>query len=210
MYGLSSCASPGVGSEHLVAFHRHYANQSSDTLRSNELQLYVDNSYRIASGQHSGFYQKLVPVLTRRCREYYSIKGPQIIKEDLVAQDAYKRLLSIENVSYAALKDVAERIVRGNSEAVLMTDCEYYEQTIAQGNVNNAYLEGAFATWLERGHDIFIIAEPYTEQTGKGSFAKKRYYIIFTNTTLQDGIYAELKKNVDLNSGGLQTIHLSA
>lgn len=208
---LGACSSPaGLGSEHLTDFHTRYMEQASDELNANALQLYVDNSYCIALGQHSSFYKELVPVLTRRCQAYYSIKGPNIVQEDLSVEDAYKRLLSIEDVSYAAIKEAAERIVRGSSEAVLMTDCEYYEQTIARGNTNNAYLEGAFATWLERGHDIYIIAEPYTETTAKGEFAKKRFYIVFTSAKLEHNIYAELSKNVNLNREGVKTLHLSA
>lgn len=208
---LGACSSSAsLGSEHLKDFHTRYMEQAKDELSPNALHLYVDNSYCIAQGQHSSFYKELVPVLTRRCQEYYSIKGANIVQEDLTAEDAYKRLLSIEDVPYAAIKEAAERIVRGNSEAVLMTDCEYYEQTIARGNTNNAYLEGVFATWLERGHDIYIIAEPYTETTAKGNFAKKRFYIVFTSDKLEHNIYAELSKNVNLNREGVKTLHLSA
>lgn len=208
--GLVSCTSVPTSSEHIEDFHSQYMEEKGENLEANALALYVDNSYCIAEGQHSSFYQSLLPVLTRRCKTYYSIKGPEIVQEDLAVKDAYSRLKSVQDVSYAALKEAAERIASGREEAVLMTDCEYYEQTIARGNTNNAYLEAAFTTWLERGNDIYIIVEPYTEQTARGSFAKKRYYIVWTNSRLDDNIYQELVSNVNLKTSGVRTVHLSA
>lgn len=207
---LSSCNQLKVSPSDVEAFHNSYLQTSKTGPLSTDLQLYVDNSSCIAEGQQSPFYQSLVPVLTNRCKAYFSIRGPKIVEEDLTEQNAYTRLKSIKDMSYAAIKEAAERIVQGNQEAVLLTDCEYYEKTLAGSNVNNPYLKTAFSTWLERGHDIYIIAEPYVEINRGKSFSKKRYYIIFTNRDLENNVYQELTNNVSLSAPGISLLHLSA
>ena len=48
-----------------------------------------------------------------------------------------------------------------DGESVLLTDGEYFQPSIAKGNVNNPYMASALKKWLLKGHDVFVLSEPY-------------------------------------------------
>ena len=180
--------------------------QSADILEEDNLALFVDYSTCIALGQNSPFYQKLIPSFVEATKSYYSIKGEEITKEE--PADTYNRLLNIQEVNYADLKSAAEQIANGKTEGVLLTDGEYFNPTIAGGNPNNPYLAKAFKTWMKKGHDIFIISEPYVES---GVYNKKRFYFLFTDTRLKNNIYDRIIETADLDQyPDVQLFHLSA
>ena len=56
---------------------------------------------------------------------------------------------------------------------------------MAGANPNNPYLADAFKTWMKKGHDIFIISEPYIETNNGLQYNKKRFYFLFTDTRLK-------------------------
>lgn len=183
--------------------------QTADLLEENDLSLYVDYSTCIALGQHSPFYQKLIPAFVDATKHYYSIKGDTITKE--IPSNTHDRLLSIQEVNYADLKTAAEQIAHGNTEGVLLTDGEYYKPTIAGPNPNNPYMASAFKTWMEKGHDIFIISEPYIEHYNGVDYNKKRFYFLFTDTRLKNNIYQRIVDTGQLESfPNVQLFHLSA
>ena len=204
---LKSCRNPTpLDDKYLADFHLTNYIQSEDILEEDNLALYVDYSTCIAQGQRSPFYQKLVPSFVEATKSYYSIKGSEITKEE--PTDTYNRLLNIQEVNYADLKTAAEEIAKGNSEGVLLTDGEYYNPTIAGGNPNNPYLANAFKTWMKRGHDIFILSEPYVEN---GQYNKKRFYFLFTDIRLKNNIYNRIIETADLQQfPQVQMFHLSA
>lgn len=206
---LSSCGgTPTPGSaKYIKDFHIVNFIESRDALQEDALALYVDNSTCVVLGQNSPFYQRLVPSFVQATKSYYSIKGSDIIQEDLSVMDTYNRLLNIVNVNYSELKKAAEQIANGKTEGALITDGEYYNPTIAGGNPNNPYLADAFKKWMQRGHDIFIISEPYLE----GAYSKKRFYFLFTDSRIKNNIYDRICETAHLEQfSNVEVFHLSA
>ena len=208
---LSSCNdTTPIDTKYIGDFHVTNFLQSANMLEEDNLALYVDYSTCIAEGMKtSPFYIKLVPSFVEAAKSYYSIKGDSITKEEPV--NTYNRLLNIREVNYADLKSAAEQIVEGNTEAALLTDGEYYNPTIAGANPNNPYLAKAFKTWLKKGHDIFIISEPYIESNHGIQYNKKRFYFLFTDTRLKNNIYDRIMETSSLQQfPDVQIFHLSA
>ncbi|MCI5982554.1 MAG: hypothetical protein MRZ71_05885 [Bacteroidales bacterium] len=196
--------------KYLNDFHKANFLQETNILSEDSLALYVDYSTCIAEGMKtSRFYEKLVPSFVEATKTYHAIKGDVIIKEE--PTDTYNRLLNIEEVNYADLKTAAEEIVAGNTEAALLTDGEYYNPTKGGANPNNPYLTKAFKTWLKKGHDIYIISEPYKEMHKGIEYNKKRFYFLFTDSRLKNNIYERIIKTASINSyEGIEEFHLSA
>lgn len=193
----------------IADFQQNYFAPKDEVLSSKQLALYVDYSTCIAEGQHSSFFRALIPSWKATATSYYGIEGKKIIEHD--ADSTYTLLSTIHEVNYADLKTAAERIAQGNTEAVLLTDGEYYEPSIAKGNVNNPYLTTAFKTWLKKGHDIYILSEPYVEVNNGQEFQKKRFYFLFTDRRLPDNIYRRVMQTVRLaDYPGTAEFHLSA
>ncbi len=189
-------------------FHQYYFEKQQAALTPNQLALYVDYSNCIAQGQHSAFFQAFEPSLTASAKQYFAIKGKNI--EPHSVDSTYTLLRTIDNVSFADLKTAAERIANGNTEGVLLTDGEYYERSVAKGNDNNPYLAEAFKTWLKKGHDIFIFAEPYEEMVNDRAVQKKRFYFLFTDQRLPNNIYDRVKQTVRLEDfPGTSEFHFS-
>lgn len=207
----TNCISTDDGGKYSTYIEEfHYSNffKGIDAIESGNLSLYVDYSTCNVLGQHSAFYQALVPSWTAATKNYYSIKGDQITKEE---GRTYDLLLNIEEVNYADLKGAVEKMANSNSESVLLTDGEYYQQSIAKGNINNPYMASALKTWLQKGHDIFVFSEPYVETYKGQSYNKKRFYIIFTDVRLRDNIYDRITQTVKLqNFPDVELFHLSA
>lgn len=188
----------------------HYSNffKGIDAIDPGNLSLYVDYSTCNVLGQNSAFYQALVPSWTATAKNYYSIKGADIIKEE---GSTFDLLRTIQEVNYADLKSAVEQMANSHSESVLLTDGEFYQQSIAKGNINNPYMASALKTWLQKGHDIFVFSEPYVEPYKGQSFNKKRFYIIFTDVRMRDNIYDRITQTVKLqNFPEVETFHLSA
>lgn len=165
-----------------------------------KVALYVDNSTCIANAMNDGskFYNEMVAVLTsNNIGEYFSIKGKEIIPEE---GNKYQLLKSVQEINYADIKTAAERIANGNCEGILLTDGEYYQPTISGSNPNNPWMETAIVTWLSRGHEIFVFAEPYQEKYKGKTYDKKRFYFIFTDTKYQGNIYDFIVNTVSLKS----------
>lgn len=186
--------------DQLVDFHRAYFLSQDDIIEEGKLALYVDYSTCIADAMNvptmSKFYMDIVPSLTNAARSYYSIKGNAITQEQ--SQDVYSLLRSVREVNYADLQTAANMIAEGNTEAVLLTDGEFYESGIAKSHVNDPYMAPAFEKWLTRGHDIYIFSEPYVETNNGRQFNKKRFYFLFTDSRLQDNIFSKIEKNVKI------------
>lgn len=213
---LVSCdENSGYSPEYLEAFHYSYygAMSDDDAIQENELNLFVDYSTCIAQAMNydqtgSRFYHVLVPSLTHATKHYYSIKG-NVIKEE--QGDTFSLLRTIQEVNYANLATAVEKIANGNTEAVLLTDGEYYQQSLAGGNINNPYMTNAFKTWLKKGHDIYIFAEPYVETNHNRLFNKKRFYFIFTDGRISNNIFEVITNNVDIEQyPEVQYYHLTA
>lgn len=214
---LSVCAcgpkDPTPNIDQLVDFHKAYFPSQDGLIEDDNLALYVDYSTCIAEAMKpssmSHFYMDVVPSLTNATKHYFSIKGANIVEEP--NPDVYTLLKSVEEVNYADLRSAAEMIANGNTEAILLTDGEYYEQSIAKSHVNDPYLAPAFEKWLTRGHDIYVFSEPYIETNNGKEFHKKRFYFLFTDSRLQDNIYSKIEKNVNIEKyPDVRYYHLTA
>lgn len=195
--------------KYLSDFHNKYFQYTGDEsiLNENDLSLFVDYSTCITLGQHSAFFQSLVPSFVAATKHYYSIKGDKIVEEQNI--NVFQALSNIVEVNYADLKQAANLIVNGNSEGVLLTDGEYYQKNIAGGGISDPYMANAFKQWLKKGHDIYILAEPYLE--GPQKYNKKRFYFLFTDRRLEENIYKRICETTKLeNYPDVEMFHLSA
>lgn len=195
--------------KHLKKFHQECFSKNVSPIEGDNLSLYVDYSTCITLGQHSSFFQSLEPSLVNATKHYYSIKGPVIQEETNI--NVYRELRNIVEVNYADLEKAANLIAAGNSEAVFLTDGEYYQKDIAYGGINDPYMADALKTWLRKGHDIYILAEPYVEKHKGIDYNKKRFYFIFTDNRLDGNIYDRICQTVKLEKyPDVEMFHLSA
>ena len=209
---LSSCCGGKIttttNDSYLPEFHQQCSSKSIDLLEADNLQLFVDYSTCNVLGQHSSFYQALVPSLTSATKAFYSIKGNDIAKEE---GSTFELLRTISEVNYADLKGAVDQMAQLPSESVLLTDGEYFQQSLAKGNINNPYMADAFKKWLLRGHDIYFFSEPYQEPYNGVAYNKKRFYIIFTDNRLKGNIYDRIVQTVELEKfPTVEMFHLSA
>ena len=198
---------------YLADFHRAYFSSQEDVIEEGNLALYVDYSTCIADAMQtmtmSKFYMDIVPSLTNAAKQYFSIKGNQIKEENGV--DMYSLLRSVSEVNYADLRTAVNMIADGNTEAILLTDGEYYEQSIAKSHVNDPYMAPALEKWLTRGHDVYIFSEPYVEIHKGHQYNKKRFYFLFTDSRLHDNIFSKIEKNVKIEDyPDVRYYHLTA
>ena len=188
---------------HLVNFALEENNLDESTVR-----LYVDYSTCTKLGQNSEFFQALEPTFTQLTTNYYSIKGSIIKEENLQDSSVYLRLRNINEINYAELRLAAEQIANGNSEAVFLTDGEYFTQNTAKGHENDPWLTDALKKWILKGHDIHILSEPYVEGD---RFNKKRFYILFTDDRNNNNVYERILRTVDLTQfPNVDEFHISA
>lgn len=192
----------------LSEFHQQYDSDKPDVLYRDSLALYVDYSTCMAMGQSSPFFNALVPSFVDAAAKYYSIRGAGITEE---TGSTFELLRTIQEVNYADLKAAIERMAEGKGESALLTDGEYYQQNIAKGNINNPYMAQAFKKWLLRGHDIYIISEPYVETVNGRQYGKKRFYFLFTDVRLAGNIYSRIMQTAQLqNFPDVEIFHLAA
>lgn len=192
-----SCKKDNVpyDTKYIAEFHQLSHSIETVDIPNDKLALYVDYSNCIANGMSSPFYQKMVSPLTAATKEYWSIKGNTINRE---AGNTYQLLNNVEEVDYAALDKAIEQMANRDGESVMLTDGELFTKTTTKNNPNNPYMHEAFKTWLLKGHDIHIIAEPFQESYHGKYYNKKRFYIIFTDDRVQGNIYDRIKEIVNM------------
>lgn len=209
-FSLSSCCGNNnvpCDTSHLEEFHNLTTEKEVIVPFDQGMALFVDYSNCISEGKFSPFYQKMVSPLTAATKEYWSIKGEQITKED---GDIFSLLNNVEEVNYAALDKAINQMAQRNGESILLTDGELFTQTATRDNPNNPYMYEAFKKWLMKGHDIHIIAEPYQEKYKGNIYNKKRFYIIFTDDRIEKNIYERIRELVALdNFPEVDEFHLS-
>ena len=211
--GLQSCGPSKIDTpataNHLSEFHDKYYGAEVDAIENNALALYVDYSTCIAMGQNSPFFKEMLPSISNATKSYFSIEGDSIKKH--AADSTYNLLRTIEDVDYADLKTVINQMAEGKTESLLLTDGEYFQKNATKDNLRNPYMADAFKKWLLRGHDIYLISEPYVEPYSGGEFNKKRFYIIFTDNRLPGNFYDRVAQSVKLqNFPDVEIFHLSA
>ena len=68
--------------DNLEKFHSAYFMKGINSIKCDNLALYVDYSTCTAMGQNSPFFQALIPCWVNAAKDYYSIKGSVITKEE--------------------------------------------------------------------------------------------------------------------------------
>lgn len=195
--------------KYISDFHEQYYGTEVDAIKSNNLVLYVDYSTCISMGQSSEFFKELLPSVSNAAKDYYSIEGNNFVRHD--ADSTYNLLRTITNVDYADLKGAVNKMADGDSESLLLTDGEYFQKNATKDNLRNPYMADAFKKWLLRGHDIYVISEPYVEPYNGNLFNKKRFYIIFTDNRLPGNFYDRIMQSATLeNFPDVEIFHLSA
>lgn len=195
--------------KYLSEFHEQYYGTEVDAIKGNNLVLYVDYSTCISMGQSSEFFKELLPSVSNAAKDYYSIEGNNFVRHD--ADSTYNLLRTINNVDYADLKGAVNKMADGDSESLLLTDGEYFQKNATKDNLRNPYMADAFKKWLLRGHDIYVISEPYVEPYKGNLFNKKRFYIIFTDNRLPGNFYDRIMQSATLeNFPDVEIFHLSA
>lgn len=206
-----SCSSENSApdAKYLPEFQKRFFVSETNQLKPDDLSLYVDYSTCISVGQSSQFFQSLIPSFVTATKNYYSIKGPSIEKHENA--DVFYELNNIVEVNYADLRAAADKIVTANSEGVLLTDGEFYQKNISGGGISDPYLADPFKIWLRKGHDIYVMAEPYVEKHNGNQYSKKRFYFLFTDNRLKGNIYDRICETVNLNKyPEIEVFHLAA
>jgi hypothetical protein len=109
------------------------------------------------------------------------------------------------DIPYADIKEAIKNICNSNHQAVLVTDCEYYVNRVIS---DAPYMSAGFKDWLQKGHSIYIVVEPYKELNRHD---KNRFYFFFTDdrmsAPISNLIYTELK-NIE-NNGAFTVFKLT-
>lgn len=100
------------------------------------------------------------------------------------------------DIPHADIGTALKKICHGNSQAVLITDCEYFDEN-GMSQDGNPYLSGEFKTWVSRGHEIYIISEPYKEKNRGKIYNKKRFYFIFTEDNMKAPVSDNLINQIE-------------
>jgi hypothetical protein len=148
--------------------------------------LYLDHSSCIIDANiRSRVFKELRPNLGQYSDTLVLIKGEYNIpialnrRENRVAE--VLELIN-EDFAFADIRSAVFKICNGNQQAVLISDCEsYYNGRFLD---QEPYLSEPFKKWLQKGHVIYIISEPYTESFRGINYNKKRFYIFFTDDKL--------------------------
>jgi hypothetical protein len=149
--------------------------------------LYLDHSTCVIDAvRNSQVFKALRPNLGQYCDTLRLIKGGEFESVPLDRQDnkVSEVLETIENdISFADIRKAVFQICNGNQQAILISDCESY----ANGRFLDLepYMSEPFKVWLENGHSIYIITEPYREAYRGKIYDKKRFYFIFSDDRIQ-------------------------
>lgn len=182
---ITSCGSSTPEDvDYIYDFHKQYSPLSQHQLIPDSAALYVDYTKATEmKGKIKFYWEVMRTVLADKVATYYAIKGNDIMRE---AGDVAELLSGVRNYENPDLPKALEKIVNGNTEAVLITDGEMADPV-------SPYMKDAFKAWLLKGHDIFIMSEPYYEN-GKVSAKKLLFYILFYDAKMDKNLYEYVKK----------------
>lgn len=160
--------------------------------------LYLDHSTCVIDAvQNSEVFKAIRPNLGQYSDTLRLIEGviynsiPLNRKENRVSE-ALETI--VKDISFADIRTAVFNICNGNQQAILISDCESY----ANGRFLDLepYMSEPFKIWLNKGHTIYVISEPYREKYKGILYDKKRFYIIFTDDTLPAPISNVVKAEI--------------
>jgi hypothetical protein len=148
--------------------------------------LYLDHSTCVIDArQNSPVFNALRPQLGQYSDTLRLIKGEFFETIPLVRSDnqVFTILQTIKNdIPYSDILKAVEQICNSNQQAILITDCEFIKNGLCHDQ--DPYLSEPFKDWLQKGHVIYVITEPYKEKVRNTTYDKKRFYLIFTDDKL--------------------------
>jgi len=111
-----------------------------------------------------------------------------------------------QDFNYADIGRAVDKICNGNSQAILITDCEYFDKN-KKNQDGFPYLSGAFKDWLQKGYVVYIVTEPYLEKNKE----KKRFYFFFTDDKMNAPISSNMLNELQhlLQNGTCQLFKLT-
>lgn len=177
---------------------------------NSNIDLYLDYSTCVKDAvTNSMFFKSIRPKITGLSNlTLHAIKGDNI---DSVSNDASvinSELNNIQDISYANIKGALDKINSNNSQAILITDAEYW--TVPQGErINLPYMKTIFSEWLNKGYCVNIIIENYKESYKGNYYDKKRFYLIFTDDLLSNNVFDQICKASAFKDGDITLFKLS-
>ena len=110
--------------------------------------------------------------------------------------DVFNTINEIKNdIDFADIGQALSNICNSNSQAILITDCEYFDKS-GKNQDGFPYLSGAFKDWLQKGYVIYVITEPYQEKSRGKLYDKKRFYFIFTDDKMNAPISGNMLNEI--------------
>jgi hypothetical protein len=175
-----------------------------------EVHLYIDYSKCMRDAvDNSTFFQSIRARLTTGIRPtLFAIKGTNIEQITTDGDLINQQLNLLDEVSAANIRQAAEDITNGNNQAILITDGEYWTNEIGE-RLDFPYMLEPFKRWVNKGFSIHFIVEDYTERHKGRPFNKKRFYIFFTDDKIENNVYQEISKDVNLDQFGLKKFKLT-
>ena len=166
--------------------------------------LYIDHSTCVIDArQNSKVFKALMGQLGLYSDTLCLIKGTVFEKipnteKKPTSTDVYNAINAIGvDIPFTNIGQAVKSICESNSQAILITDCEYFDQN-GRNQDGFPYLSGSFKEWIKKGHSIYTIVEPYKEKFRGKMFDKKRFYFIFSddkmNAPISQNILNEVKQ----------------
>ncbi|MDR1881836.1 MAG: hypothetical protein LBR26_03525 [Prevotella sp.] len=162
--------------------------------------LYLDHSTCVIDAvQNSQVFKALRPNLGQYSDTLRLIKGADFESIPLDRQDnkVSEALETIKaDIPFADIRRAVFQICSDNQQAILITDCE----ALANGRFLDLepFMSEPFRNWIEAGHTIYILTEPYREKYKGNIYDKKRFYFIFSDDRMEAPISHNLLNEVQL------------
>jgi hypothetical protein len=153
--------------------------------------LYLDHSTCVIEARkNSKVFKNLMGQLGLYTDTLFLIKGSDFEKvpntdKSATSTDVYNIINGISSdIPFADIGQAVKIICENNSQAILITDCEYIDRN-GKNQDGFPFLSGSFKDWVKAGHSIYIVVEPYQEKNKGKMFDKKRFYFIFTDDRME-------------------------
>lgn len=198
--GCNSCGGGkgvAISSTELAKIHTS-TNQNIEILKQ-PVTLFLDHSTCVIDArQNSKVFNALRPQLGQYSDTICLIKGADFEKQHLDRSDnkIFEILQTInKDIPNADILKALEEITSGDHQAVLITDCEFIKDGLCHDQ--DPYLSEPLKMWLKKGHEVYIVTEPYTEKIKGKLITKNRFYFFFTDDQMEapisSNLLAELK-----------------
>jgi hypothetical protein len=114
-----------------------------------------------------------------------------------------------QDIPYSDILQAVEQICNSNQQAILITDCEFIKDGLCHDQ--DPYLNEPFKNWLQKGHVIYLVTEPYLEKNKNKICEKKRFYFFFTSDRMEAPISHNMLEELQdfINNKGVSFFKLT-